>query len=191
MKLIKSGRYKGKLHSQWNGQDETRDIILMISENESKVSVSKANEKKKITVECATFADDGHRTAESKSIIADVCTIENIPLEEINNKNCLCCVFKRKVAEKTVKQYGSAIIQLNDAGELTKGEYWINGGTSGVITDLKLQDLKDEEQREPRSEAKGSDTEGVEASGSDSKAVEERSVPQSEAVGSDSKASEK
>ena len=145
MKLIKSGRYKGKLHSQWNGQDETRDIILMISENESKASVSKANEskaneKKKITVECATFADDGHCTAQSKSIIADVCLLENMPLEEINNKNCLCFVFKGKSKGQTRIQYGSAIIQLNDAGELTEGEIWGDGATNGMITDLKLQD---------------------------------------------------
>lgn len=129
--------YKGQFIG---GHSDTRNIAFIAIN----VAEQEGTRSKKSSVVFNVFADDGHCVVQGKSIICTVEKIENCPLEKINNKDCLCVVFKEKILGNPGNTYGSAIIQLNEAGELTEGEYWTNGGTSWVITDLKLQDLKDE-----------------------------------------------
>lgn len=111
-------------------------VVFNMFADEAFGSVSEANE----AVGSDSKAVDGNCVVQGKSIICTVEKIENCPLEKINNKDCLCVVFKEKTRGIPGNTYGSAIIQLNGAGELTEGEYWTNGGTCGVITDLKLQE---------------------------------------------------
>ena len=113
---LKTGLYYGNFNSSLpeqgerfasdtEGVDGIKNIAINVSEVESSTG--------KKTVELKLFAPDGLCAVISKSIICTVEKIENCPLEKINNKDCLCVVFKEKTRGIPGNTYGSAIIQLN------------------------------------------------------------------------------